>query len=64
MIVECLSCGEDVYIGHNPKVGSFITCKSCDSLLEIVDLDPIMIDWPYYDDDESSFDSMEDESDY
>lgn len=64
MIVECLSCGEGIYVGRNPKVGSFITCHSCDALLEIIDIEPIMIDWPYYDDDESFSDSFEEGDDY
>ena len=51
MTAECLYCGEDVYVGRNPQVGNFITCDGCDSQFEIIDLEPIMVDWPYYEDD-------------
>jgi transcription elongation factor Elf1 len=50
-VVECLYCGEDIQIFINPKSGSFITCNKCSSQFEIIDLEPVTIDWPYYDDD-------------
>jgi len=49
--VECLLCYEDIDVGINPKISKFITCKNCEMVFEIINLDPIMIDWPYYDDD-------------
>lgn len=55
-IVECLYCGEDIQININPKTGSFITCNKCSSQFEIIDLEPVTIDWPYYDDDYSDDD--------
>lgn len=65
---ECLYCGENIYIGHNPKVGNFVTCDSCDTQFEIVDLDPVMVDWPYYNDDfdgdEGFSDDIDDEYSY
>lgn len=48
--VECLSCSEDIYVGRNPKVGSFVTCDNCDVEFEIIDLEPVMVDWPYFED--------------
>ena len=51
--VECLACDEDVYVGRNPKVGNFVTCQHCDETFQIIDIDPILIDWPYDDDDYS-----------
>lgn len=51
MKVECLSCDNDIYIGDYPKVNKFITCKSCENVFEIINIDPILIDWPYFDDD-------------
>jgi hypothetical protein len=60
-MVECLNCSEDIYVGGNPKVGNFVTCKNCDSLFEIVDLEPISIDWPYDDDDYGDDDDLYDD---
>jgi hypothetical protein len=38
-------------VGVNPTIGKFITCKNCESVYEIINIDPVMIDWPYYEDD-------------
>ena len=50
-VVECISCGDNIRITRPPKVGDFVTCHGCDEQFEIVDLDPVVIDWPYYEDD-------------
>jgi transcription elongation factor Elf1 len=49
MTADCLYCGEDVYVGRDPQIGNFVSCDSCDSQFEVIDLEPIMVDWPYYD---------------
>ena len=37
----------------NPlKVGRSVTCPCCEAELEVIDLDPVELDWAYYDDDE------------
>lgn len=64
MTVECMLCHEIIYLGSNHKVGSFINCSNCDSMFEIINLNPAMIDWPYYDDDENIYDFDDDDYDY
>lgn len=44
MMVECLSCGADVYVGRSLKLGEIVKCHSCDSKFEVVDMEPILID--------------------
>ena len=67
MTVECLACNDDVYVGRNPKIGSYVTCNGCDAEFQIVDLDPVMIEWPDYDDytdeEEGYYDDINDEYD-
>ncbi len=67
LMVECLACEDDVYIGSNPKIGSYVICNSCDAEFQIIDLDPVLIDWPEYDDytddDEGYYDDVYDELD-
>ena len=63
-VVECLLCDKDIYVGNYPNLGKFITCKSCESVFEIINIDPVMIDWPYDDDDESFYDDIDDEELY
>ena len=61
IMVECLNCNEDIYVGNNPRVGNFITCKRCDSVFEIIELDPVMVDWPYSDDDDDNDEDLYDD---
>ena len=66
--VDCLACGDDVYVGRDPKIGSYIYCNNCDAEFQIIDLDPVLIDWPedddYFDDEEGYYDDLNDEYDY
>ncbi|MGW8144619.1 MAG: hypothetical protein ACWGN2_09510 [Anaerolineales bacterium] len=60
--VKCLICNEMIDLGINYKVGKFVTCKNCESVYEIINIDPVMIDWPYYDDgDEDFYDDFDNE---
>jgi hypothetical protein len=47
--IDCLLCSQEIYIGSNPKIGNFISCDNCDSQFEIIDLEPVLIDWFYFD---------------
>lgn len=42
----CPSCSATVSVKGTPKIGVHVTCKSCDTELEIVWLDPLELDWP------------------
>ena len=44
---------KDVAIGSHPVLGKVIRCDGCGAELEIVWLDPIELDWPLIDDDDS-----------
>jgi lysine biosynthesis protein LysW len=48
-MAECPSCGGNVTIPGTPKMGQRVRCRSCDSILEVVWLDPIELDWPIED---------------
>jgi len=51
--VECPQCEKDVAVGSHPVLGKVIRCDGCGAELEIVWLDPIELDWPLIDDDDS-----------
>jgi alpha-aminoadipate carrier protein LysW len=62
----CPGCDENVYIPGAPKLGQKVFCKECEAELEVVNLDPVELDWPYdYDDDwdEDEEDNEDDEDD-
>jgi lysine biosynthesis protein LysW len=42
----CPSCGATISIKGTPKIGMHVTCKSCDSEVEVVWLDPLELDFP------------------
>jgi lysine biosynthesis protein LysW len=47
----CPNCGEKTSVGERPKNGQILVCKYCGIDLEVVNLDPLILDWPYYPDD-------------
>ncbi|MEX2143137.1 MAG: hypothetical protein WD740_00960 [Anaerolineales bacterium] len=56
----CPSCGAKLTVKGAPKIGARVTCKSCDTEIEVVWLDPLELDWPmdeYEDELEDEFDS-------
>lgn len=48
---RCPSCGEKISIGERPKIGQYLLCQICDEKVEIVRLDPIVLDLVYIPDD-------------
>ncbi|UCF29345.1 MAG: hypothetical protein JSW42_06625 [Chloroflexota bacterium] len=44
---RCPSWGEKISIGENPKIGQYILCSICDEEVEIINLDPIVLDLIY-----------------
>jgi len=50
LTVDCLACGDNIYVGLNPTIGTYVICNSCDAEFHIVDLEPVLIDWPDGDD--------------
>lgn len=41
----CPSCGKLAYVGHNPKIRDIVICNRCYADLEILDLNPVVLDW-------------------
>jgi hypothetical protein len=66
--VACLACEVDVYVGFNPKIGSYVICNHCDAEFQITNLKPVMINWPddddFTDEDEAYYDDLYDIDDF
>lgn len=60
---ECPSCGENVKVQDNAKMGMMVTCQSCGDLLEVVWTHPIELDWPISDDYDDDDDEEEEDFD-
>jgi lysine biosynthesis protein LysW len=59
----CPNCDAAV-IKDNPRVGTMLTCRECDTELEIISVSPFEVDFPFdYGDDEEWDDSWEEDED-
>jgi lysine biosynthesis protein LysW len=47
---KCPSCGSDINVGSQSRMGQMFTCPACGEVSEIVWLDPVELDWPLDDD--------------
>lgn len=57
---QCPTCGEKISIGETPKVGQYLLCSNCDEKVEIINLNPVVLDLFYIpDDDGYSIDEYE-----
>ncbi|MBN1178152.1 MAG: lysine biosynthesis protein LysW [Anaerolineae bacterium] len=63
MFAICPSCGEDIKLRDNLKIAQTVVCPYCETDLEVIDLDPVELDWAYYDDEEWEEDWEDDEDD-
>jgi len=59
----CPSCGEWVKLPDHPKIGQKITCMECEADLEVIEVNPVELDWAFMEDefdDEEDWDDDED----
>ncbi|MEJ2749472.1 MAG: hypothetical protein P8183_16445 [Anaerolineae bacterium] len=54
-VAYCPECDAKINV-KSPKLGQIVTCRVCDTRLEVVDLKPLELDWAFEDD----FDDMDD----
>jgi lysine biosynthesis protein LysW len=53
-VAVCPDCGETIDMASHPKIGQRVTCRNCDEILEVVDVNPVELDWAYDDDEKGS----------
>jgi lysine biosynthesis protein LysW len=68
--VACLSCGDAIQVSTKAKLGSVIVCDGCEAELIIVNLNPLLVEWPDFDadyvdleDDEFFYDDLDEDDD-
>ena len=57
-VAYCPECDAKLNI-KSPKLGQIVSCRVCDTRLEVVDLKPLELDWAF----EDEFDDLEIEED-
>lgn len=43
----CLECERELDLGKQPWVGQRVKCEVCEVQLEIINIDPLELDWVY-----------------
>ncbi len=41
----CLDCDTNITLDENADIGDVLICPSCKARLEIIDLDPVILDY-------------------
>jgi lysine biosynthesis protein LysW len=57
----CPDCDEDVFFSTKPRLGQIVYCSSCDARLEVVEVDPLELDWALEDSAEDLLEEDDDE---
>ena len=54
----CPECEQKVKLGAEPAEGQRVTCLNCGTILEVINLEPLELDWAYVEpaDDEQDWD--------
>ncbi len=43
----CLECEREIDLGHQPQIGQRVKCEHCEVQLEIINVEPLELDWIY-----------------
>jgi alpha-aminoadipate carrier protein LysW len=44
---KCLDCGHEINLDAGTWLGQLIRCQDCGAELEIINVDPLELDWVY-----------------
>jgi alpha-aminoadipate carrier protein LysW len=60
VMARCPDCGDNITMRGAIRIGQDVICPHCDAELEVIEIDPIELDWAYDDDDGSDEEEDED----
>jgi len=61
--VHCLSCDAQIDVNSKARVGQFVSCEVCGTYFEIVQMNPLELDYAY-DGDDFDYDDDDDDDGY
>lgn len=66
---ECPDCAAEIVFSDRPKLADTVTCPECSTLLEVVSVNPLELEWAFEEDlddgdDELDDDGFDDEDDF
>ena len=56
----CPDCGDKIALRSTVRMGQKVVCPNCDAELEVVETEPVELDWAYDDDFDDDDDEEED----
>jgi lysine biosynthesis protein LysW len=59
---HCLSCDSKIEIGSKARIGQFVYCEFCGADFEIIELNPIELDYAFIDDDDLDYEDEDDDT--
>lgn len=63
-VAYCPACDAQIFFRRPPRRGENVTCRECESLLSVVRVSPIQLEWAFedpFDDDDERFDPRDHE---
>ena len=60
-VIQCVECGEDFALSSAIQIGQEIACPECGTWMEVLEVDPVQVDWVY---DEPDYEDREDQEDW
>jgi lysine biosynthesis protein LysW len=59
----CLGCDEDIRFPGRPRLGQMVTCHRCGAHLQVIDVNPLELDW-MFDEEDLEDDELENEEEF
>ena len=47
ILVNCLDCEAEITLTGQVGIGQPLICRKCGTMMEVVELDPVEVDWIY-----------------
>jgi lysine biosynthesis protein LysW len=47
IVTECLDCDAPIRLLKPPRIGMRVTCPACKAEFEVIEVDPLELDWPF-----------------
>lgn len=46
VLAKCIACNQDIVLARGSRKWTYVTCQYCGKRLEIIQVNPPLLDWP------------------